>query len=258
MRRRFLQKSDDKYLTIEVLEDGNITFTYYLDLIVYCRINKGSWRVLYYPEDEIAVERGQVVEFKGLMKDGYNRIGSFYITSKCNLRGNALSLIFGDSAQGQTDISNYSYVFSHLFENNNNIIEVSNDFLPATTLAHHCYEHMFYNCTNLITAPELPATTLSNNCYQYMFYGCSNLTTAPELPATTLVSYCYSHMFYDCSKLNYIKMLAYDTSTYGYLGNWVAGVSSTGTFVKNPNMTSLPTGINGIPSGWTVVNDGED
>lgn len=35
-------------------------------------------------------------------------------------------------------------------------------------------------------------------------------------------------------------------------------IASTGTFVKNPNMTSLPTGADGIPSGWTVVNDGEE
>ena len=30
------------------------------------------------------------------------------------------------------------------------------------------------------------------------------------------------------------------------------GVSNTGTFVKDPNMTSLPTGASGIPNGWTV------
>ena len=33
---------------------------------------------------------------------------------------------------------------------------------------------------------------------------------------------------------------------------WVKGVSSTGTFVKNPNMTSWPTGVSGIPNNWTV------
>ena len=65
-------------------------------------------------------------------------------------------------------------------------------------------------------------------------------------------------MFYGCSNLNHIKMLATDISATDCLSDWVSGVASTGTFVKNPNMTSLPTGNNGIPSGWTVVNDGEE
>ena len=50
-------------------------------------------------------------------------------------------------------------------------------------------------------------------------------------------------------------MLATDTSQLGCLVGWVAGVSSTGTFVKHPNMTSLSTGSGGIPSGWTVVDE---
>ena len=65
-------------------------------------------------------------------------------------------------------------------------------------------------------------------------------------------------MFYGCNKLNYIKMLATDISSSDCLYNWVNGVSSTGTFVKHPDMTSLPTGVDGIPEGWTVVNDGEE
>ena len=126
--------------------------------------------------------------------------------------------------------------------------------LPATTLATMCYFSMFYNCTGLTTAPELPAITLSSECYRFMFYGCSSLTTAPELPATTLTTYCYNYMFGNCSNLNYIKMLATDISASDCLYYWVSNVSSTGTFVKNANMTSLPTGVSGIPEGWTVKN----
>ena len=113
---------------------------------------------------------------------------------------------------------------------------------------------MFYGCSSLTTAPNLPATTLASNCYYTMFRGCKNLTTAPELPATTLENNCYQNMFYGCKKLNYIKMLATDISASNCLNNWVKDVSSTGTFVKNASMTSLPTGTSGIPSGWTVQN----
>ena len=124
--------------------------------------------------------------------------------------------------------------------------------LPATTLAVCCYRFMFVNCTSLTTAPAvLPATVLTSNCYEAMFHGCSSLTTAPELPATTLYEYCYSYMFINCIKLNYIKMLATDISAEGCLMIWVTNVSPTGTFVKHPD-ANIPTGDDGIPSGWTV------
>jgi hypothetical protein len=116
---------------------------------------------------------------------------------------------------------------------------------------------MFDGCTNLTKAPELPATTLANYCYYSMFYNCTSLVTAPELPATTLAEECYANMFLHCRKLNYIKMLATDISASGCLSTWVSGVSSTGTFVKHPQMTSLPTGSNGIPDGWTIENYNE-
>ena len=131
-------------------------------------------------------------------------------------------------------------------------------WLPATNLDSDCYYDMFRSCTSLTTAPELPSTTLAAYCYHSMFYGCSKLTKAPELPATTLAEGCYHSMFQGCSKLNYIKMLATSKSASDCLYNWVWKVSSTGTFVKNPAMSLLPTGIDGIPSGWTVYNDGEE
>ena len=124
--------------------------------------------------------------------------------------------------------------------------------LPATTLAESCYSSMFRDCTSLTNAPELPATTLAKRCYSNMFNSCKSLVNAPELLATTLDNYCYSSMFFGCSKLNYIKMLATNIRANYCLDGWVHGVSSTGTFVKHPNMTSLPTGDSGIPNGWTV------
>ena len=128
--------------------------------------------------------------------------------------------------------------------------------LPATTLAGGCYSNMFESCNSLKTAPELPATTLYEYCYSYMFYNCTELETAPELPAAILKDYCYQFMFQSCKKINSITMLATDKSATNPLYEWVVGVSSTGTFTKSPEMTSLPTGVNGIPSGWTVVDYG--
>ena len=124
--------------------------------------------------------------------------------------------------------------------------------LPATRLADYCYANMFQDCVSLTTAPELPITTLANNCYTQMFQRCTSLTTAPTLPATTLANSCYQLMFYGCTSLNYIKCLATDVSARNCTANWVGSVASTGTFVKAANMTGWTTGVNGIPSGWTV------
>ena len=114
---------------------------------------------------------------------------------------------------------------------------------------------MFQGCTSLTTAPELPATTLANGCYSYMFRQCTSLTTAPELPATTLVPNCYNYMFQGCTNINYIKAMFTSVPSNSYTSNWVSGVSSTGTFVKNSAATWTTTGDNGVPNGWTVVND---
>lgn len=126
--------------------------------------------------------------------------------------------------------------------------------LPAITLDQSCCRGMFSYCTSLLTAPAiLPAATLANYCYMGMFYGCTALTNTPELPATTLTSSCYQEMFSGCTSLNYIKCLATDISASGCLYKWTNSVATTGTFYKKSGVT-YPSGISGIPDGWTVVD----
>jgi hypothetical protein len=67
-----------------------------------------------------------------------------------------------------------------------------------------------------------------------------------------LASSCYGSMFDGCTRLNYIKAMFTTKPTTSYTYNWVRGVSSTGTFVKNIAATWNVTGYNGVPSGWTV------
>ena len=130
--------------------------------------------------------------------------------------------------------------------------------LPATTLAQYCYCDMFELCTSLTKAPELPATTLANDCYIGMFSGCTSLTKAPELPATTLANDCYGYMFEGCSNLNEVRCQmpsTYSSSSIGsnYASNWLKGVASTGTFYTNAD-AKWPSGVSGIPTGWTRTN----
>ena len=196
-----------------------------------------------------------------------------------NIGGNIMSLLYGEYFIG-TETSfpdpKKQYIFASMFQNVSNLVSAEKLALPATALADYCYSYMFQGCTALTDAPALPATTLTNycyqgmfsgctaltdapalpattlasNCYQNMFYGCSTLTTAPTLPATTLAQSCYSQMFQYCSNLNSITVGA---TSWILQNNWVSGVSATGTFTK-PSGTTIPEGVNGIPSGWTVVN----
>ena len=62
-------------------------------------------------------------------------------------------------------------------------------------------------------------------------------------------------MFFGCSALSYIKCLAEDISASYSLYCWVDGVFSEGTFVKAPSMNDWPQGIDGIPEGWTVLDN---
>ena len=271
-----------EYFTIEALEDG-LTAKLSINTCEY-RVDNGDWTTLVSDTDTIVINTGQTLSFKGNLTPMTTRgIGAFTISKKCNVKGNIMSLLYGDDFIDKIDLTGKKWAFSNLFYNCTNIVDASKlilpattlDYycyysmfsgcknltaapeLPATTLDYYCYYSMFYECTSLTTAPELPATTLAKYCYSTMFYGCTNLTTAPELPATTLVDYCYSTMFYGCSKLNYIKALFTNSSftintSRLYTDNWVNGVSSTGTFVKSKNATWNLIGVNGIPGGWTV------
>ena len=271
----------NNYLTIEAREDG-LTASLSINACEYCANADGNWKTLAAGTATEAINNGQTLSFRGnLTPNISNGIGTFTINKKCNLKGNCMSMLFKDNATNNYSLRGKDHAFYKLFQNCTNIVNVSSYFLPATTLADscyscmfdgctsltkapelpattldiHCYNSMFYNCISLTTAPIiLPATTLANYCYGYMFYYCKSLTTAPELPATTLVNNCYLWMFYGCSKLNYIKMLATDIPANSCLEHWVNSVASSGTFVKHPDMTSLRTGEDGIPSGWTIVN----
>lgn len=124
--------------------------------------------------------------------------------------------------------------------------------LPAIGLSTECYKGMFHSCTSLVKAMDiLPATRItSSNAYNYMFYGCTSLEVAPVLPAKEIYYNCYAGMFYECSKLNYVKALF--TSNIGCCEDWLYGVSSSGTFVKNAKATWDVVGASGVPEGWTI------
>ena len=147
--------------------------------------------------------------------------------------GNIMSLLDEtDYATNYTALPNAEYVFYRLFKNNATLIDASELLLPAETLA--------------------------PSCYQSMFDGCSALTAAPVLPATKLVNYCYQSMFNHCKKLATVTCLATSginqgNSTSYWLTDAGSEVQGTKTF-NAVSTANWPSGVNGIPTGWTRVN----
>ena len=177
------------------------------------------------------------------------------------------SLINVPSILPATDFTGYAMgCYANMFSGCKSLVTAP--ALPATNLGDTelTYANMFAGCTSLVTAPALPVTGgCWVDCFANMFSGCTNLETAPVLYKLEGWKYedgwgievehypMYNNMFQGCTKLNYIKCLNTETSSGAY-SDWLDGVSPTGTFVKDSS-ANWSTGINGIPSGWTVVSE---
>ena len=281
-----------QYFTMEVLTAGTICFKAGASAtaasnrrtIQYSK-NNGTWNSITSTTGgtTFSVSAGDVIRFKGTNATYSSRSASTYAntfsgtTAKVKIYGNIMSFIVGDNFQTAKTFSS-TYVFRS-FLSISGVMDAENlvlpataltegcymglladtmisiaPKLPATVLAKSCYWNLFLRCANLVTPSELPAITMKESCYRAMYYGTS-ITTAPDLSATTLTTSCYYQMFDQCSELNYIKCLATNISATTPLNSWVRGVASSGTFVKAASMSSWPSGNNGIPSGWTVVNN---
>lgn len=229
------------------LEDGN---TFKLNKEISISVNgKKTWQTLAANTPSPVINTGGKIYFRATenatpFEGTTSNYYQFTTAKTCNVSGHPYSLY----AEGS------SYFFSNLFKGTK-VVDVSGLDLSENILTSKCYQDMFSRCTSLVIAPELPATKLAGYCYFNMFYGCTSLVTAPILPATNLAINCYGYMFQKCSRLNYIKALFITTPSFDYTRDWVSGVASTGTFVKNSAATWTETGVNGIPTGWTVVND---
>lgn len=205
-----------------------------------------------------------------------------HIEWSSKIGGNIMSLLYGSNFTGMEKKfpnTNAHDIFYNLF-NHTNITDSEKLLLPATTLANYCYSDMFIGCTNLKTSPKvLPAKILKTQCYRAMFYGCTSLTTTPNIYATTLATNCCNEMFYNCTSIVNAPILHSTTlvegcyyfmfgacsslknvtclatsgiNTNNSTRNWLYNVPSNGTFTKAAGVT-WPTGVNGIPSNWTVV-----
>ena len=105
---------------------------------------------------------------------------------------------------------------------------ISGLFYPRE-LPRYAFKEAFLDDENLVGANKLILKhgLLAESCYSDMFSGCTGLTTI------------------DCYATSY---------AIGATSNWVNGVAEIGTFSKASDADFWETGVNGIPSGWSVVD----
>ena len=227
------------YMTIRALENGLVVSidTTYSEPFYYCIHSEGEWKTLNHLSSTPSVDAGDAISFKSNREPNASEgIGTFVITKSAALEGNCMSLLYGDDV---AEKPMKPYGFYSLFRYNATIRSVSEDFLPATTLAENSYHFMFSDCSSLTNAPKLPSMSLQPYCYYGMFYGCASLVDAPELPATTLQGHCYRYMFYGCSSLvNAPALPAKEVINYCYYAMF-SGCSSMKTAPVLPAATLI-------------------
>lgn len=231
MRRRALLSTvyksfnENNYLTIEALEDGlNVRFDY--RDCEYCIDGDGEWKTLKSYKLTPDINTGQKLHFRLKAEQTTTRLGTFVVNKNFNLKGNVMSMLYGDDGYNNFSLKGTTAIFKRMFEGCTTLQSVSPGFLPATTLGKECYRRMFDGCTSLKKAPDLPALDLIDYCYEYMFYGCSSLS--------------------------YIKAMFLTKPDVYKTGYWVNGVASSGTFVKNEFAEWNVVGVNGVPKDWTI------
>ena len=219
------------YLTIEPLDTGFVLVNKNISTGGYqfqiSRDNGLSWEtittVTEYPGTLINVTAGQDILLKGnnltnwevpeegtgtkiTFGSGYYpnaNYGENYIDgARFNLKGNIMSMVYGDDFRGQKTLVSGG-TFFYMFNACDKLISAEHLVLPATDLTQSCYYALFYNCSNMVAPPAvLPAVDLTGaeGCYYDMFTR-TKITYAPDILARNLPNKCCGYMFARCTSL---------------------------------------------------------
>ena len=185
------------YFAFVAIEDGTFTPPKQMEY----SLDGKTWITLAASTASPTVTAGNKIMWRATLNGGGSGIGKFTATADHNVEGNLMSLYYGDDFEGVDYMTGKGQIGRALFNGDTHLISAENLILPALTLNNSCYYQMFYNCSNMTSAPSLPATTLNSQCYSAMFQGCSSLLHPPALQATTLQTGCYSNMFNGCTVL---------------------------------------------------------
>ena len=220
----------------------------------------------------------------------WNQRNFFQVDYAIRVSGNTMSLLWGDDFANHSEFAEgSSFNLCGLFFYNDNqtavVVDASNLILPATIATEGCYNCMFRHNLTLEKPPKMNLTTLAPSCCSSMYEACTSLQYYEELPVATPADECYHRMFcmsrdsqvtaamtktpvirltdttpVRCmrqmfagnSNLTEVTCLATTiNNTNDGITDWLANTPAVGTFKKATGVT-WPTGVSGIPSGWTV------
>ena len=145
-------------------------------------------------------------------------LGKFSINGLINLSGNCNSLIYGGKAKYFNSVP--SDIFHSLFASQG-VVNISNGFLPATSVGSSSYREMFSECKDLVSMPDLPAVLLDQYSYYKMFCGCSKLYGIHTFKTPNIKYYTYYSTFKDTK-------VKFDTTSLDFTSKKVA---SEGGFI---------------------------
>ncbi len=225
----------------------------------------------------------------------YNKGHYFRGSGDYEVSGEISSLVNGsDVTNTELSGSNRTNTFAMLFSGDTHLVSAENLKISSSIMPDNCCNGMFRACTRLVKAPRtLPATDLGKECYSSMFEGCIALAYPPyELNFTSADVTAYNRMFcmsrtsklttpamtytpkmfgdwanstptaqqMFCGNGNLTTIYCYWTkgsfgNFSGALTNWVNYTADSGVTFYKRSTQSFASGVNGIKTGWTVVND---
>lgn len=241
------------------------------------------------------LESGDTLVMYGTNKtlaSNYNAGHYFRATGNYEISGEISSLINGSDLT-YTELSGASrYTLAQLFSGDTHIISAENLLISSTTLPENCFNGAFRDCKNLVAAPTtLPSTVLGDSCYSSMFEGCTSLSKLPSEISFTSAGgmdvfqrmFCMSRtskitaamtesprlfgdwgtksvrnqqMFSGNGSLT--KIYCYwvnNSNSFNFLQNWVNYTDDTNVTFYKRSTQSFASGVNGIKTGWTVIDD---
>lgn len=171
---------------------------------------------------------------------------------------NCTSLVTAPTFEKLTTIGGDA-TFRYAFQNCTSLVTAP-IFGRVTKCTQRTFESIFKDCTSLQVPPTFENLTGGEwYCLIESFKGCTALKVTPNLRNYHLNG-CeeFNEAFMDCTSLQTIyaprggwwDVVWVENTT----NNWVNGVSANGTFYKRRGL-DIPTGVNGIPEGWNVIEE---
>lgn len=247
------------YLTLEILEDGTITFSIGdgtskedFKSFSYSLDNGKNWFTTVNTHtggggcgggggiigrDDGKILDSQIIEEKqdGFNNDEYRMFEDWFFDSGMLMAnaehiGVSIDVSAGDKILWKANATRYkeSYFESTCkFNVSGNIMSMvyGDDFAGKTTLpTESTMITGLFIFTDVVDASKLilPATKLTSFCYEGMFHRCESLVKAPELPAKDISILCYREMFSGCISLTNAPKLPATTladECYTYMFN---------------------------------------